>query len=452
MWSQEKNAESVGALPFRDTLGPLLLIAWTNTMVILFWFTQAHLDGSFAQLWEYLSSQGVIQTFSTAIYGDGAEGYDGMWPTNTASTTLVCFSLFELALMKLPGEAFNGPVTPQGNTPHYVDNAFKAYVITLATFICGAEMGAWEGSILIKNWGPILFTCNAAALVFCLFLTFKGLYFPSTSDSGTNGNLVVDFYWGTELYPRLAGWDVKVFTNCRFGLILWALLPISVMYGQIEKNDGVASNEIMVSCFLQLVYLSKFYWWERGYMSTIDIMQDRAGYYLCWGCLVWVPTLYTSQVQYIYFRPKSELVLANSTALIYAVCGALAIFVNYDADNQRAMFRTYGGECTVFGLPAKKIVAKYNPGDGSERTSLLLVSGYWGTSRHFHYLPEVLGSIFWSIPAGFNHFMPHFYYVFLTILLVDRAFRDEARCANKYGKYYDEYKRQVPYKIIPGVL
>ena len=86
------------------------------------------------------------------------------------------------------------------------------------------------------------------------------------------------------------------------------------------------------------------------------------------------------------------------------------------------------------------------------RTSLLLVSGYWGTSRHFHYLPEILGSIFWSIPAGFNHFMPHFYYVFLTILLVDRAFRDEARCANKYGKYYDEYKRQVPYKIIPGVL
>lgn len=29
--------------------------------------------------------------------------------------------------------------------------------------------------------------------------------------------------------------------------------------------------------------------WETGYLSTIDIMHDRAGYYICWGCLVWVP-------------------------------------------------------------------------------------------------------------------------------------------------------------------
>lgn len=33
--------------------------------------------------------------------------------------------------------------------------------------------------------------------------------------------------------------------------------------------------------------------WETGYWGTMDIMHDRAGYYICWGCLVWVPSVYT---------------------------------------------------------------------------------------------------------------------------------------------------------------
>ncbi len=26
--------------------------------------------------------------------------------------------------------------------------------------------------------------------------------------------------------------------------------------------------------------------WETGYWGSMDIMHDRAGYYICWGCLV----------------------------------------------------------------------------------------------------------------------------------------------------------------------
>jgi 7-dehydrocholesterol reductase len=424
----------------------------TNLAVILFWYTQAALDGSFASLFGEVSSNGLLGTLSTAVYGNGG-AYGGMLPTDKTYKTLIYFSLFELALMKLPGRTFTGPVTPNGNVPKYVDNGFTAYVITLITYCAGVHLNYWEGSILIAQWGQILFTVNCFALVFCVFLMLKGLYFPSSSDSGTTGSIITDFYWGTELYPRILDWDIKVFTNCRFGLILWALLPISVMYSQIEKN-GHASNEIMVSTFLQLVYLNKFYWWESGYMSTVDIMHDRAGYYLCWGCLTWVPTLYTSQVQYIYFRGAAELTLSNERALLYAVCGALCILINYDADNQRAKFREYNGECFIFGSKAVAIKAKYTPKNGKERSSLLLASGYWGLSRHFHYLPEVLASVFWSLPAAgvSGHFMPHFYYSFLIILLIDRAFRDEARCGAKYGRYYDEYQRLVPYKIIPGIL
>ena len=47
---------------------------------------------------------------------------------------------------------------------------------------------------------------------------------PSSSDSGTTGNPLFDYYWGTELYPRVFGVDIKVFTNCRFGMTVWGLL------------------------------------------------------------------------------------------------------------------------------------------------------------------------------------------------------------------------------------
>ena len=31
--------------------------------------------------------------------------------------------------------------------------------------------------------------------------------------------------------------------------------------------------------------------WETGYWGSMDIMHDRAGYYICWGCLVRSPAL-----------------------------------------------------------------------------------------------------------------------------------------------------------------
>lgn len=39
---------------------------------------------------------------------------------------------------------------------------------------------------------------------------------------------------------------------------------------------------------LQTIYLAKFYYWEDGYMSTIDIAVDKFGFYVGWGCIAWV--------------------------------------------------------------------------------------------------------------------------------------------------------------------
>lgn len=47
--------------------------------------------------------------------------------------------------------------------------------------------------------------------------------------------------------------------------------------------------------------------------------------------------------------------------------------------------------------------------------------------------------------------LPYLYFIFLVVLLSDRARRDDQRCRSKYGTYWDEYCRRVPFKMIPSI-
>ncbi len=99
----------------------------------------------------------------------------------------------------------------------------------------------------------------------------------------------------------------------------------------MSSVEGIKQN-----CFLAYVSLS---WehgydfrWETGYWGTMDIAHDRAGYYLCWGCLNWVPAIYTSPALYITEHPVEWSLPA---AIAIGVAGAAAIYINYDSDRQR---------------------------------------------------------------------------------------------------------------------
>ena len=259
---------------------------------------------------------------------------------------------------------------------------------------------------------------------------------------------------GTELYPRILGFDVKMFTNCRFGMMYWALGILCYAQAQYER-DGYLSNAMFVSVALQLIYITKFFYWETGYLCSMDIQHDRAGYYICWGCLVWVPSVYTSPSYFLAQHGAAD--ISSARALLYLVLGVVCILVNYSADRQRQHFRAMQGKCKIWGQDPRYITASYTTEKGEKRSSLLLASGWWGVARHFHYVPEILGAFLWSVPAGWKGsflatFLAYFYVFFLTPLLFDRAFRDDARCRDKYGKHWDKYCQLVPYKIIPGVL
>jgi len=280
-------------------------------------------------------------------------------------------------------------------------------------------------------------------------LMIKGLTFPSGPDHGSTGNWVVDYYWGTELYPRIFGWDVKTFTNCRFGMMGWAIMCIDYAGWQLTHN-GTIADSMVVSVAIQLVYIFKFFYWETGYWSSLDIMHDRAGWYICWGCMVWLPAVYPSPAFYLVNHPIH---LGTPLAAAILALGILMVWINYDSDRQRQQFRQDKGEKPIWGKAPVIIRAKYKTSNGEEKESLLLASGYWAMARHFHYIPEILASFFWCAPALNNNYAPYFYcFPYLFLLLLDRAFRDDARCRDKYGEAWKDYCKRVPYRLVPGLL
>jgi len=175
-------------------------------------------------------------------------------------------------------------------------------------------------------------------------------------------------------------------------------------------------------------------------------MLDRAGFYICWGCLCYITGFYTSVSLYLVSHPVQLGTVASLTLLLL---GSVSCLVNYDADRQKLVVRRTDGRCTVWGREPDVIRAQFQTADGSTRNSLLLVSGYWGIARHFHYVPELVLALLWTLPAGFDHAMPYSYVIYLVLLLAHRTYRDDTKCFDKYGKYWAEYCKRVPYKIVP---
>lgn len=426
----------------RNTLGPLFLILVCPFFVMLMWYANTQLGGSFLALWNLILQQGFLQS----IYSIWQPYF---WGSAIAWKLILVFVVFELALMRLlPGKIFHGPISPKGNVPVYKDNGLVAFIVTMATFcITSFGFNLFSASILYDNLGALLGALNILSLIFCVFLYLKGRFFPSSTDSGITNNILFDYYWGTELYPRVLGWHIKKFITCRFGMMSWGLFLISYCAKQMEL--GGLSNSMLISVFLQFVYLSKFYVWEKGYLRSLDMMHDRAGFYICWGCMVWVPCVYTSPSMYLVLHPIH---LSFVWAILISVLGFASIMINYWADRQRLMARTTQGDCKIWGKKPVTVLANYRTTEGDKKQTILLASGWWGVARHFHYIPELAGTFFWSVPALFENFSPYFYLSFLTVLLFDRAFRDDRRCSTKYGQDWNKYCELVPYKIIPLVI
>jgi hypothetical protein len=95
-----------------------------------------------------------------------------------------------------------------------------------------------------------------------------------------------------------------------------------ISYGLLDHENwgGPSSNASTPNewllCYIDFInkkcfYVCRFFYWETGYFQTLDITLDRAGYYLCWGCLTWV------QVRF-----HLDSIIRNHSAIVTTSAGA----------------------------------------------------------------------------------------------------------------------------------
>lgn len=262
----------VGSCLYRGTIGKFLLFLTTPTIVMLLAYTIINLDGSLTRMINLLLSQAPQDTIQQIWWPYLIGNYE-VW------TIIATFATFELLMMLLlPGRFYKGSVTPKGNVPRYKDNGLLAFVLTITIFGALICYDVFNPSIIYDNFMYLIGALNLLGLSMSIILFIKGKYLPSTSDVANDG-LIADLFQGIELHPQILRCDVKLFTNSRFGMMGWALLLLSYAHKQYQ-SVGEITDSMAVAVVLQLIYIMKFFYWEKGYTRSLDIVHDRAGFYI----------------------------------------------------------------------------------------------------------------------------------------------------------------------------
>ena len=382
-------------------MGPVLLVLALPPLV--YW------------LWTSLAFHGGVLTVLPRI------------PPPTAATLVLyaAWWVVQAGLAQvLPGREVDGAPLADGSRLRYRLNGWPAFGVTLALALLGAVTGVIPPGFAYEHFGALLSAANVFTFAFAAWLWWR---------FGRR-----DFFAGAALNPRLRGFDLKFFCETRPGLILWALIVLSLAAAQWQRHRAVSPEMALVVAF-QILYVADCLFHEEAILSTWDIRHERFGWMLAWGSLVWVP--FTFSLQALYLVDHSPALPWSALAAIAAL-NVAGYVVFRGANLQKHRFRRDPTR-PVWGHPPRFIRTARGP--------LLLTSGWWGLARHLNYLGDIMMALAWCLLTGFATPLTYVYLVYMVVLLVHRERRDHAHCATRYGEDWATYCRTVRWRILPGV-
>jgi protein-S-isoprenylcysteine O-methyltransferase Ste14 len=332
----------------------------------------------------------------------------------------------------LPGHSVEGTLLADGSRLIYRLNGLQALVGTVLVLYAAVLLGM-PPTIAYDEFAGLLVSATVTA-----FLTAAIVSARASQDLPHRADPLTHYVTGASLNPRVRQFDIKFFCESRPGLLLWVALNASCAAKQYEVH-GVVSTPMLLVNMLQLLYVADYFLHEEAILTTWDIKHERFGWMLCWGCLVWVPFMYSIQAHYLVTHTHELSPLA--TAAIVAL-NMIGYVIFRSANLQKHRFRRDPSRA-IWGRPPDFI--------RTESGTLLLTSGWWGMARHLNYFGDLLMGLAWCLPTGFAHPITYFYIVYFLILLIHRERRDHRMCLQRYGSDWEAYCRRVPWRIVPGL-
>lgn len=341
----------------------------------------------------------------------------------------------------VPGEEIPGTKLQDGNRLKYKFNGKLVHAIFF--LVLGARFVWTEGAMpeLVFVYDHLLELLNVAVVFSAVLSTilyiapFFYSYEPLLADGGNTGNHLFDWYIGRELNARMGEFDFKLFCEMRPGLMLWMVINLAMAHHQYIKYGYVTDSMILVNVF-QNYYVVEGTFYESKLINMMDITTDGFGFMLAFGDLVLVPFSYTLQSRYLADHPY---VLGPFKSLAIVIIYVTGYVIFRKSNNQKNAFKD--------GHPSTSHLKYITSKTGSK----LITSSWWGIARHINYFGDWVVCLSYSLPTGFHTPLTYYFPLFFAVLLIHRNSRDEAKCEEKYKETWVEYKKQVPYALIPYV-
>ena len=355
-------------------------------------------------------------------------------------TPLAVYFLFLLAQVILPGRRVPGYVIdPETGKPrHYRLNGILVFAIALVVW-------ALEVTGMPRDWFyRSSVYAVAGGTVFATIASFVAVFSQPERESRN---------------PFLGLWDGRArelsFFNDRFDVKMYfyavggTMLSLNALSGAAYHYELFGENSnpgVFLYAAFFTFYILDYFVFERVQLYTYDLIHERLGFKLFWGCLVVYGWLFILPLWGLAVYPDpgfspawTNVWLVGTTALFLFGWG-----ISRGANNQKYTFKRW---------PDRKFLGLIEPKYIEAGDRKILCSGLWGAARHFNYLGE--GFLALAIALVFGYFTNPWawtYFVFIVSLFTFRQRFDDAYCAEKYGAdKWAEYQARVKYRIVPGI-
>ena len=254
----------------------------------------------------------------------------------------------------------------------------------------------------------------------------------------TGKPFLADLWFGRAQDPQ--AWhgliDAKVWFYM-IGAVMLELNVLSCAAYQVQ-NARPVNPGFIAACAMLTWFCFDYLIGEKVHLWTYDYVAERVGFKLGFGCLAFYPYFYAVALWFTAALPNP-----GHGAWFTVFCCALYLVgwvFTRGANMQKYFFKVAPGH-KFLGMTPVAI------GDGR-----VLVSGFWGLSRHVNYFGEIVQGIAVALAVGYaGVWMVWLYPAYYIALLFSRQADDDKVCAAKYGAVWDEYKAKVKHRVIPFV-
>eukprot|EP01080_Neovahlkampfia_damariscottae_P000168 gene168-4414_t len=349
-----------------------------------------------------------------------------------------------IATVIIPGNTAEGAQLKDGSRITYKLNGLRVHFTSIFLFVIFSNtgLGLFDGAIVWRNFFKIGTVAMIFSILFATFLYIKAYVQKNKLNIHGNNNFFMNWFIGVELNPFIFGFEIKA-NSYRPAFILEHLFAVSALYEQYYKFNSI-SPSMMVFQFITFSYIFDCYYYEDGLILMYDIIEENFGFMLLMGDYFWMPICFSFQLLFLVDSSSIH------SSYFYHILNILIFITGY------TIFRGSNGQKRQFRRdPTKEIWgSKPKVVETDIKGKNLLISGYWGIARKINYLGDILIGISWSMTCGIpnsSNYFGYFYPFYLTILLFNRATRDDYACREKYGKRWEEYCSKVKYMIIPYI-